>query len=148
MNWTLQSTGNPLEFVLLSDDNQKAVFKYSPIQQSIRMRFNEHFGVYVLDEGSFVAKKFSIRNIYGSEIGNVTKGSWRVTSGTLVLDDVPENFTYSINADNSLIEITHRSFVKNEVKVSGTIGEENYFLALIVFSWMQSVTAAHLAETF
>jgi hypothetical protein len=148
MKWTLQSSGNPSEFVLVSDDDQKITFKYSSAQQSIRMRFNEHFGVYVLDEKGFGAKKLSIRNVYGSEIGYILKGTWRETTGSIALDDISEKYTYEIFSTNSTIEITTASSVKNEVRIIDAMGKESYILALIVFSWMQSVTAVHVAEVF
>jgi hypothetical protein len=148
MKWTLQTSGNPSEFVLVSDDDQKITFKYSSAQQSIRMRFNEDFGVYVLDEKGFDTKKLSIRNVYGSEIGYILKGTWRETTGSIVLDDISEKYTYEIFSTNSTIEITTASSVKNEVRIIDAMGKESYILALIVFSWMQSVTTVHAAEVF
>jgi hypothetical protein len=111
------------------------------------MRFNEHYGVYVLDEGSFAARKFAIRNVYGSEIGTVSKGSWRETTGTLVLNDDSEKFSYQVNSKDSTIAITSSS-IKSEIKVFDAEAEENFMLALIAFSWMQSVSSVHVAGAF
>ncbi|HEX8334406.1 MAG TPA: hypothetical protein VF622_17415 [Segetibacter sp.] len=149
MNWTLQPSGNhTTEFELIADDGQKITFKYSRIQQSIRMRFNEHYGVYVLDEGSFIARRFAIRNVYGSEIGAVSKGSWRETSGHLILNELSEKVNYQINTRSSLIEISTGTSIKVQIGLIDKPTEENYLLALIVFSWMQSVSAVHIAGAF
>jgi hypothetical protein len=112
------------------------------------MRFKEHYGVYVLDEGGFSAKKCAIRNVYGSEIGNIIKGAWREAGGTLVLNDVPEKFTFMISSKNSCIEILYSSSIKEEVRILDTKGEDNYMLALIVYSWMQSLSAVNVAAVY
>jgi hypothetical protein len=149
MNWTLQPSGNhTTEFELIADDGTKISFKYSRTQQSIRMRFNEHYGVYVLDEGSFIARKFAIRNVYGSEIGTVSKGSWRETTGALVLDDLDKQVNYQINTKSSSVEINSGTSIKVDVGLSDRADEENYLLALIVFSWMQSVSAVQTAGAY
>jgi hypothetical protein len=102
----------------------------------------------VLDEKGFDTKKLSIRNVYGSEIGYILKGTWRETTGSIALDDISEKYTYEIFSTNSTIEITTASSVKNEVRIIDAMGKESYILALIVFSWMQSVTTVHAAEVF
>jgi hypothetical protein len=148
MKWTLKHSGkNASELMLVSDDDRRVIFKYSSTQHSIRMRFKEHYGVYMLDEGGFSAKKCAIRNVYGSEIGNVIKGSWREAGGTVVLNEVPEKFSYEITTKDSTIKITTGTSAKDEVKITDATGNEDYLLALIVFSWMQSVTAVQ-AVTF
>jgi hypothetical protein len=64
-------------------------------------------------------------------------------NGKKTLLDILEIFS-----TNSTIEITTASSVKDEVKVIDAIGKESNIFALIVFSWMQSVTSVHVAEVF
>jgi hypothetical protein len=148
MKCTLKPTGNTSEFELISDDAKRVAFKYSRTQHSIRMRFNDHYGVYVLDEGSLSTRKFSIRNIYGSEIGTVKKGAWRETIGTLHLDGGAEKFSYEIIAKDCLVNISSSTSAKPYIINVDSASEENYMLALIVFSWMQSVSKSQVAEVY
>ena len=133
---------------MTSDDGQKVKFKYSRNQQSIRMRYNENYGVYVLDEGCFDARKFAIRNVYGSEIGQVSKGLWRETTGTLTLNDVPGKIIYQIDVKKTLIEIRTGSDEKYVIHITDGNFEENFMLSLIVFSWMQAVSAVPVPVMF
>lgn len=140
MKWTLQSNaGNPSEFQLVSATGNQLTFKYSATQHSIRMHFNEHYGVYVIDEGSFDARKFVIRNIYGSPIGTITKEPWRGISGQLILDGLKAKVNYQLHKKDQSIEI--EAGLKTSTIVLGNDNNEQYMLALIVYAWMQSVTA-------
>lgn len=143
MKWTLQSSASNSEFELISADGKKVKFKYSRTQQSIRMRFDENHGVYVLDEGWFGARKFSIRNVYGSEIGTVSKALWKEASGTLLLNDVHEKINYRFNSKVSIVDVREGSMVTDTIAIADGKAEENYMLALIVFSWKQSIATVH-----
>lgn len=147
MNWTLQSDESSSEYEMISDDGQKVRFKYSRSQQSVRMRFDGNYGVYVLDEGCFEARKFAIRNVYGSEIGHVSKGLWRETSGTITLDDITGKVNYQIDTKNALLQIQTGS-VQSTIYIVDGKNEENYFLSLIVLAWMQAVSVVHTSEIF
>ena len=143
MQWILNNSGsNVSDYQMTCDDGNRIVFKYSRSQQTIRMRCNEHYGVFVLDEGSFTSKKISIRNIYGSEIGALTKSLLRESSGYILLDDFPQKNHYIISSGKGIIELANNTTIFIDVtKKQDSNINETYLLSLIVFSWLQSVTA-------
>jgi hypothetical protein len=112
------------------------------------MRFNDNYGVFVIDEGSFAARKFAIRNVYGSEIGTVSKGSWRETSVSVSLNDLAEKVMYEIDKKELTINIATATSKKNEIISLKEKGDEHFMLVIIAFSWMQSVTALHSTGVF
>lgn len=150
MKWILSNSGpNTSAYEMVREDGSKIVFKYSHSQQSIRMRYNDHYGVYVLDEGGLAGKKIAIRNVYGSEIGMVTKNLLRTTSGSVFFNDSPEIINYVISADQSLIEINGDTSIS--IAITGSIAESTYELHLltsIVFSWMRFAASDKLATSY
>jgi len=142
MNWILQSPGKASEFELTSEDGQIIKFKYSHNQQSIRMRYNEHYGVYLLDDDSFVSRKFAIRNVYGSEIGTLSKGLWRENTGTLFFNEVTDKINYHIDQKQSAIQVFTGIREKDTIAIADGNVDENYMLSLIVYSWVKLIAKA------
>jgi hypothetical protein len=143
LKWILNNSGSNIsEYQMTCEDGNRIVFKYSLSQQTIRMRCNEHYGVFVLDEGGFISKKISIRNIYGSEIGAITKSLLRETSGYMLLDDFPHKINYIFSSKNSLVELANNSTILIDLnRRDGLDANETCLLSVIVFSWLKSVTA-------
>lgn len=143
MTWILQSPMTlPGAYRLVSSNSEVISFKYSQSQQTIRMQFGEHYGIFVLDGGSLTSPKFLIRNVYGSEIGSVTKGKRIENTGTLQLNEASK-FYYSVNTKRNLLEVTsHRLGIVN-IELDNA-SDENILLALMVFGWMQTATSTVL----
>lgn len=150
MKWTLQvRTSDFSEYELISAEGDKIVYKYNRSQQILRLRFNDQHAVFFFDDVNFSARKYSLKNIYGSEIGSVTKGLWNERSGHVRLDENPEKISYKINSDfTSLIVNGHKSEATCEINAATLSGaEEQMMLVLISLAWKLSVGATNELDT-
>ncbi|WP_207492092.1 hypothetical protein [Aridibaculum aurantiacum] len=144
MNWNFEvSPGHIPEYRLHSSEGTQLMFKYNSQQQSIRMKFNNYQGVYLLGDAGISARKFPLLNVYGSEIGTVSKSVINPLQGTIYLED-HYKITYKINPQQSSVELRY----KEQVNVCQLGGEWNKayealgLITAIALSWMYAVAVS------
>ena len=142
MKWTFQvSPHNISEYLITSSEGKMLSFKYSQLQRSIRMKYNDHRAVYMLDNKGFSAKKTFLKNVYGSEIGTISKSMLREHTGTVTLNDSLFRLDYKIGVAKHTIDISNEKISSTCHFSEGWNKEqgEMYMIAMIVLSWMYSV---------
>lgn len=144
MKWIFQvSTENISEYFLLSAEGEKCSFKYSRLQQSIRIKYQDQRAVFLLDKNSFSTRKSFVRNVYGSEIGTIVKSLLNDQAGTITMLDAASKFHYKILTRENAVLLSNGGFSalcqvdENDAKAH----EEFYMLAVIVLSWMYTLPA-------
>ncbi|MFT3824745.1 MAG: hypothetical protein QM731_12525 [Chitinophagaceae bacterium] len=105
MKWTLISKpANTLqEYHLVQDGEIKAVIKYNPAQQTVRISDPGKQRLLFLERTGFWNKQTVLQNEYGVNIGRLQKDPWNGNVGVIDIDG--HHYNYSITQGNSLPEL-------------------------------------------
>lgn len=143
MNWKVKGQGNDYslyEFVSPGGDSFSC--KFNTVKGTLRLHYQQHHSVFLVDKSNLLNRKFAIANVYGSEIAIVTKSLWRENTGTVVFNEPYKQLTFKIDSRLSLIEVTvgdsTHSCDLNEIPHPGR--EEHYMPVLISLSWLLSIS--------
>jgi hypothetical protein len=147
MKWKLHvRTSDFSEYELIAANGDKIVFKYNRLQEILRLRFHDQHAVYSLDHVNFEARKFTLKNIYGSEIGSVTKALWNERSGYISFDGLLEKISYRINSDHTSLKIFTDHAEEATCEINPTSSRELMMLVLISLSWNLSIGVTKTAQ--
>ncbi len=144
MNWTVQLPANDFSaYEFSSDSGKKIVCKYNRSQGSLRLRSDDHYGVFMIDGEQLINRKFVLSNVYGSEVGTVIKNLWHENTGHIIFNHPTHKLHYKIDSYSSFIEISDKvinHFCElNSIPHPGR--EEHYMPVLISLAWMQLVSS-------
>lgn len=150
MKWNVLLSPNDFSaYQFTSVDGKEFICKFNKSQGSFRMKYNDLYGVVLADTHQLFHRKFVLTNVYGSEIGLVTKNLWHENTGTVVFNHTGKKINYKIDSYSSFIEITIDNTIHFcEIKNLPHPGRElHYMPVLIALAWMHSVPAAHKMES-
>ncbi len=150
MKWNVQLTTNDLSaFEFTSEDGKKLLSKYNRKQGSFRMKLNENYGVFLAETTQLSHRKFVISNVYGSEIGVVTKNLWHENTGNILLTQSGKKLHYKIDTFSSFMEINSEGSTQFcDFKNIPHPGRElHYMPILIALAWLYSVPAKQKLES-
>ena len=149
MKWIVEFTNsdhNSYEF--LSADGRRFLCKFNRNQGSMRLKFADHFSVFLVDSHQLINRKILLSNVYGSEVGVLTKNLWKENSGQISLDEPYHKINYKIDSYSSFIELSEGS--QTDICEFGPLphpGRSEHFMPLVIaMAWMQSITANYKVE--
>ena len=144
MNWNVQLPSTDFSvYELVSEDGRKVVCKYNRSQGTIRLRYDGHYGVFMIEKDQLINRKFALSNVYGSEIGTVTKNLWHENTGSIAFNNPFHKLNYKIDAYSSFIEVSEKG-ANNICEIESIPHpgrEQHYFPILIALAWTQLVNA-------
>ena len=150
MKWTVQVSSNDFSaYHFTAADGKNFTCKLNRSQGSFRMKSNENYGVVFIDISHLTHRKFVLLNVYGSEIGIVTKNLWHENTGNIILNQSGKKLQYKIDTYSSFIEINCEgvTYYCDLQNIPHPGREMHYMPILIALAWMQTVPAAHKMES-
>lgn len=145
MKWSFHSSSPDFSaFELIGENSHKIVCKFNSNEGILRLRFDGHYSVFMFENTQLINRKFSITNVYGSEVGTVTRNLWHENTGIISLNhSLPHKLTYKINVFSSSIEVSEKG-VKSicELHSLPDVGRELHFIpVLIALAWTQIINS-------
>ena len=144
MKWNVQLPVNDFSgYQFLSADGKNFGLKYNRSHGSLRLKFKDQYGVFLVENEHLLHRKFVLTNVYGSVIATVLKNLWHENAGYITFHQNAHKITYKIDTYSSLLEITDGSITHIcELQTIPHPGREvHYMPILIALAWMQNTHA-------
>lgn len=150
MKWNVQLSPNDFSaYEFTSEEGRKLFSKYNRNQGSFRMKCNEQYGVLLAETTQLNHRKFTLSNVYGSEIGMLTKNLWHENTGNIMLTQSGKKLHYKIDTYSSFIEINCEGAIQYcDLKNIPHPGREMHYMPiLIALGWLYSVPITQKMES-
>lgn len=150
MNWNVTLLVNELScYEFVAEDGKIFICKFNSNNGTLRIKFKSYHAVIVTDIHHLFNRKYSLHNVYGSEIGLVTKNMWHENTGNIHFNHSSKKINYKIDHFSSLIEITidHQIITCNLSQLPHPGKEKHFTPVLLALSWIVSVPKILELET-
>lgn len=149
MKWNVQLCADDFSaYGFVAADGNMFSCKYNRGQGSIRMKYNEHHGVLHVDSNHIIHRKFGLSNVYGSEIGMVTRNLWHENTGHIIFNEPANKLNYKIDSYSSLIQISGNGTEHIcELQNLPHPGRESHYMPIVIaLAWMHNVPTGMKVE--